>query len=409
LSRIPPTWWIVVGLWALPVPAGADCEWDFGVKVGDDCGAVPAEGCCKDGAYRYWCDGGVLCMEECFFADCGYVMLMGYQCGTLMGVGADSCPAIPAPCLADCLGRECGDDGCGGSCGSCYGGATCVQGRCEGACQPTCLGRECGDDGCGGSCGSCYGGATCVQGRCEGACQPTCLGRECGDDGCGGSCGTCSGGKTCKDGACALPDCTPDCSGRECGDNGCGGTCGTCPDTALCKDGRCEAPQVCHPACDGKECGPDGCDGYCGVCPRGMTCDARGICLEEGESCVPWCQGRDCGDDGCGGLCGVCEVPLVCRAGKCESPDPTDGQDSGSSGDAAETPPPAGDSEDAVPPVRCPAGQQLLYGSCVPTPGDSSARGGCASGTRPVPLAGIPWALAAMGLAIRTWRPRRRR
>ncbi len=34
-------------------------------------------------------------------------------------------------------------------------------------CTPSCGSRECGDDGCGGSCGSCAGGATCRAGRCE--------------------------------------------------------------------------------------------------------------------------------------------------------------------------------------------------------------------------------------------------
>jgi outer membrane protein assembly factor BamB len=36
----------------------------------------------------------------------------------------------------------------------------CAGGRC-GACRPSCEGRRCGDDGCGGSCGSCAAGQTC--------------------------------------------------------------------------------------------------------------------------------------------------------------------------------------------------------------------------------------------------------
>ena len=34
-------------------------------------------------------------------------------------------------CVPDCGGMECGDNGCGGSCGTCTGGATCVEGTCE--------------------------------------------------------------------------------------------------------------------------------------------------------------------------------------------------------------------------------------------------------------------------------------
>lgn len=34
------------------------------------------------------------------------------------------------PCLADCGGRTCGDDGCGGSCGGCGAGRVCEDGEC---------------------------------------------------------------------------------------------------------------------------------------------------------------------------------------------------------------------------------------------------------------------------------------
>lgn len=39
---------------------------------------------------------------------------------------------------------------------------------CEGECEPVCDGRDCGNDGCGGVCGTCPDGVTCdVQGQCE--------------------------------------------------------------------------------------------------------------------------------------------------------------------------------------------------------------------------------------------------
>ena len=58
-------------------------------------------------------------------------------------------------------------------------------------CQPNCEGKECGDDGCGGSCGACADGEECsADGQCV-PCQPKCDGKECGDDGCGGTCGDC--------------------------------------------------------------------------------------------------------------------------------------------------------------------------------------------------------------------------
>jgi hypothetical protein len=72
------------------------------------------------------------------------------------------------------------------------------------ACAPDCVGRVCGGDGCGGSCGTCAGPQdACVQGAC--VCQPACEGRSCGADGCGGFCGVCAAGSACNpSGACTL-------------------------------------------------------------------------------------------------------------------------------------------------------------------------------------------------------------
>jgi hypothetical protein len=63
-------------------------------------------------------------------------------------------------CQADsCAGKECGSDGCQGTCGACSSGSICVDGACQ-ACTPSCEGKSCGDDGCGGTCGSGPCGAT---------------------------------------------------------------------------------------------------------------------------------------------------------------------------------------------------------------------------------------------------------
>ena len=68
---------------------------------------------------------------------------------------------------------QCGDDGCGGSCGTCPAGNGCADnGKCE--CIPDCTGKECGSDGCAGICGKCgydeYGmGQICAY---EGLCFP---------------------------------------------------------------------------------------------------------------------------------------------------------------------------------------------------------------------------------------------
>jgi hypothetical protein len=58
------------------------------------------------------------------------------------------------------------------------------------ACVPNCTGRQCGTDGCSGSCGTCPGTESCSPtGQC--VCTPQCAGKTCGPDGCGGSCGVC--------------------------------------------------------------------------------------------------------------------------------------------------------------------------------------------------------------------------
>ena len=101
----------------------------------------------------------------------------------------------PCVCLLECDGKECGDDGCNGTCGDCAEQHLCIEGLC--VCQPECEGKVCGDDGCGGDCGICPGSQDeCVEGEC--ICQPACAGKECGHDGCGGGCGGCTGNNFCN-------------------------------------------------------------------------------------------------------------------------------------------------------------------------------------------------------------------
>ena len=300
-------------------------------------------GCCDEGNRVVWCEGGKLYCIDCptYQTTCGWNASAGYyDCG---GQGADPSGQNPLECgfcLPSCFGKECGDDGCGGLCGTCQEGYTCNNGicecvpQCEGkecgpdgcggtcppgcedgqiciewhCCTPNCEGKECGDNGCGGICGECDEGEVCVEGLC---CRPNCEGKECGDDGCGGSCGTCGTDETCKDGQCE-PICVPNCAGKECGDDGCGGTCGTCGENETCVEGQCQP--TCVPNCEGKECGDDGCGGSCGTCAENATCE-EGRCKPR---CVPNCEGKECGNDGCGGLCGTCQEGYQCSTdGKC--------------------------------------------------------------------------------------------
>jgi hypothetical protein len=217
-------------------------------------------------------------------------------------------------CAPQCDFSECGDDGCGGSCGTCPGVAPdCVNGLCEGECEPICDDAVCGDDGCGGSCGDCDPGDSCLFGTC---CTPECDGLECGDDGCGGDCGPCPAGKACDDGVCGgdglgcVETATPGCGGCACEacvcdldafccDNSwdglcvdqCTNQCGGCEPVKGCGDGVCEAGE----------------DEDCITCPNDCGCALGDVCVE-GACCTQDCDGKECGEDGCGGTCGGCGV-----------------------------------------------------------------------------------------------------
>jgi len=149
------------------------------------------------------------------------------------GATANQVTLLVEACVPACGDNICGDDGCGGVCGTCVAGAICQGGQC--VCVPDCTGKECGPNGCAGSCGTCQAGQQCNFGKCE--CAPSCAGKECGDDGCGGTCGGCIGtAAQCVAGKC---QCDKDCNGKQCGDDGCGGTCGSCDATEKCASGVC--------------------------------------------------------------------------------------------------------------------------------------------------------------------------
>ena len=74
-------------------------------------------------------------------------------------------PGVDSGCIPECGDRNCGvDPVCGEPCGECSGRDECIEGKCK--CMPL-EGRECGDDGCGGSFGECPSdGQFCDEGIC---------------------------------------------------------------------------------------------------------------------------------------------------------------------------------------------------------------------------------------------------
>jgi len=171
-------------------------------------------------------------------------------------------------------------------------------GSCDCECQRNCTGRVCGDDGCGGSCGTCEKTQDCIDGQCL-CIFETCMG-EC-----------CDPGEKCSNGLCCLPSC----GSKLCGSDGCGGECPPGCDPGQICDQQTWTCQTCVSDCNGKECGPDGCDGSCAPgCSHGYVC-SQGLC----EICVPDCTDRECGPDGCDGECPPgCDSTYNCNNnGKC--------------------------------------------------------------------------------------------
>jgi uncharacterized protein (TIGR03382 family) len=271
---------------------------------------------------------------------------------------------------------------------------------------PDCDGRECGDDSCGGSCGTCVESASCSAGigvpsrypdLCLGqgkpsadTCHPLLTGFGC----CDGS------GRAvwCEKGKLYCVDCPANASPRY---QTCGWT-----DTALLT---------------GYDCGFTGED-PAGTNPR--VCDF----------CMPACIGKTCGPDGCGGSCGACADGLECRLGQCEAPAPdvlepdAGGEDavsdapgpsdpgprpdlvadSPTTGDNPISDLPGAETADAPPATDPgqPGGDEAGIRDNGPeTPEDlgGRSRGGCNAGA---PGSGQPLALLLLGLA--TLRSRRR-
>jgi hypothetical protein len=115
----------------------------------------------------------------------------------------DTC--LPVGALTDTCDE---DDDCGDT-------LVCTSGACAPDCTPDCTGLVCGDDGCGGSCGTCGAGETCTAGAClctgevcdtvngEGCCDGQCIDMTANFDHCGGCWASCEYGKQyCADSTC---------------------------------------------------------------------------------------------------------------------------------------------------------------------------------------------------------------
>jgi hypothetical protein len=174
-----------------------------------------------------------------------------------------------ATCTPSCSGKECGDDGCGGTCASCPGGYGCQGYTCvQTTCVPSCSGKQCGDDGCGSQCGYCSGGQTCntSTGQCQGgttvggSCSDViaCV-NACSDEPCKQAClaagsalgqsefmaySDCLGTYGCSDGYCVADNCAA--QAAACWYDGTGFD--SCYDVLLCQNG-CSGATACINGC----------------------------------------------------------------------------------------------------------------------------------------------------------------
>jgi len=297
--------------------------------------AVIAVGCVQDRALKQfdYAPGG----DD----GAGAVEVMDFE---TMDTGAEKAEVldleIEVVCAGGCGEQECGDDGCGGSCGSCPAPANpCHKSDCTA--EHMCV--ESPNDGI-----DCDDGLWCtVDDECD---EGVCVGQldldHCLiDGGCyqngaikpGNPCAECApasaldswslvpDGYPCGPSAVCLGGlcCTVACGGKECGDDGCGGVCGKCPAEHHCSDGLCF--EICTHECayDGTtKCFGDAVivcgyydEDYCLEWGDSLPCPESSTCMDGECVCQPDCEGKQCGSDGCGGSCGQCGCGEACQPG----------------------------------------------------------------------------------------------
>ena len=336
----------------------------------DPCDGISFQGCCENNKLKY-CASSKIVVQNCSSA-CGWNANGNsgegwYQCGYS---GEDPTGSNPKSCAGSCQpncdGKQCGNDGCGGDCGSCEDSQQCVGNQC--VCQPDCANKQCGPDGCGGTCGACNTGFNCENNLCieqvqgcgdvtfAGVCKANVLKWCDNDEVLEFDCLTLGLVCKAKEGSnppnynCFPPDptCTPNCADKTCGPDGCGGVCGNCNEEETCTDGQCvdatpsdpcdgvsfegccdddqlnwcENNKIFTKNCDSGECGWDSnnqwydcnTDGDEGPAEHPKVCGG-----EPPITCTPDCVGKTCGDDGCGESCGQCADGSDCQDGQCVS------------------------------------------------------------------------------------------
>lgn len=217
---------------------------------------------------------------------------------------------VPEPCIPDCDGKECGDDGCGGVCGTCDA-INCTGEHMAGSCQIPCESGLCGD--------ACITRCRCADGYfncdddddngCESKGIPSGLGsysNPCTNETCDDMCET-EGDTMCDeelvmtcgdydDDSClewSLPE--------------------ECPAVA-CQVGVCST-SACSYSFLGLDETDDLCYGNTGCVGGQCYCDGAGMCYSKARvQCFDGIQDLDETDVDCGGpMCDLCPQGKKCR------------------------------------------------------------------------------------------------
>ncbi len=259
------------------------------------CGATPA---CTPGATAACaCPGGASGTQTC----------------NSTGTGFGTCT-----CANPCVGRVCGPDGAGGSCGSCLTGQACnAAGACVAATVDCSTATSCGTCSPLAGCGWCGATSTCVRvnAACTGPATGTCPGRwACNPADCAASmtaCAPCTSDAQCPGSFCGRRTC----DGRSaCAPTGGMAACETvggvacptvsayrvCSSSLQCGPGSacvpvypgdtttvCQASCTTHADCPPVPAGFPGVLEFCyttiGRCV--LSCDRAGMCTSDGLSC----------------------------------------------------------------------------------------------------------------------------
>ncbi|MBI2989791.1 MAG: hypothetical protein HYY51_01190 [Candidatus Magasanikbacteria bacterium] len=118
----------------------------------DSCGPVESSLCGDD----FGCmePGGAPCTPSCTGKSCGDSNGCGGTCGSTCGAGK-VCKVADFSCV-DCLTAAQCDDANASTTDACTAANVCTH-----TCVPQCTGKQCGADGCGGTCGTCAAGKSC--------------------------------------------------------------------------------------------------------------------------------------------------------------------------------------------------------------------------------------------------------